>query len=281
MFNLHKRFRRPHLTVTAVAIFISVVVANRSHTSAQTSSSPTPHDSESLTVLSESTSIQWLEARIRETESSADLPDLVKSKVLELYRTALSRLELAQSYAKHARVYQQSVSSAPRETKQTADQLRTLVSAITNNVVPEIPPQANAKELEQLLATEQLALSTSKSELANLDQQLDDQQDRPDQAREQLTQAKATIEEIEQELKASPSPNEVPLLVEARRVSLEARKQSRHAEINMLEQELLSYSSRLDLLKAQRDLTIPTDIRGRRPGDGRAAGRQYDAKSRS
>jgi Small-conductance mechanosensitive channel len=109
-------------------------------------------------------------------------------------------------------------------------------------------------ELEQQLATEEANLSSLKNQLSDLDQQLQELQNRPVKARDELTAAQQNLRGVEQDLKRTPSAQTSPLLVEAQRIALRAQRQARYSEINMLEQELLSYDVRIELLNVQRDL---------------------------
>ncbi len=198
---------------------------------------------------------EWLDAKIKEIDAADGLAEALKANVLEQYRAAASRVELVKTNIAKAEAYQQAIGSAPQETHAIAEQLKDLVGQAAGPVPVETPPGTTAKDLEQLLATQQAELAALKSKLVELDQQLNSLQTRPDQARQQLADAKQKLDGIEKELKAPATPNDDALLTEAKRVFLEARKLSRVTEINTLEQELLSHPARLDLSRAQRDLS--------------------------
>ncbi len=198
--------------------------------------------------------IKSVQAKIEKLESNQALEESLKSKVLDLYRSALSRLETAKKNAANAVTFQQAIESAPQETQQVLEALKQLSTEIAS---PTMAPSSGvtAKDLEQQLAKEQADLSNLKSKLSDLDQQIKSQQTRPDQARQQLAGAQQKMPEIEKDLNTPPPADENPLLTEARQAFLIARKRSRSTEINMIEQELLSQAVRLNLLTAQRDLT--------------------------
>src|SRR5699024_2275700 len=101
-------------------------------------------------------------------------------------------------------------------------------------------------ELEQHLTQERAKLAALESSLTGLDKQLQEQQPRLKQARDQLTEAKQQQEQIESSLKAPPR-EETSLLSEARQLASQARLKACLNEIEMLEQELLSHNSRLQL----------------------------------
>jgi potassium-dependent mechanosensitive channel len=92
------------------------------------------------------------------------------------------------------------------------------------------------------------------SKQADLARLIQESQDRPAQARDELAAARQDLEAIERDLlKARAAPQGSPLLAEAERLMLQARKQARMNEIHKLEQELLSHDLRLKRLIAQRD----------------------------
>jgi len=64
-----------------------------------------------------------LEARIAETESASDLSDETKSRLLSLYRRALSNLEQAESDRAAARAFREALQAAPTETKAIRESL--------------------------------------------------------------------------------------------------------------------------------------------------------------
>ena len=198
--------------------------------------------------------IEKIQAKIKELESTQDIDDEVNAKALELYRQALTRFEAAATYVSKAAAFKAAIESAPKEIERITLKLSQPSVPPGEGINRDVPPNLTATDVEQLLAKEQANLLGLKSQLEQWDQQITEQQVRPDQARRQLADAKQKLEEIRSEPTIDIPPDENPLLTEARTVSLTARKQSRTDEIEFLEQELLSHPIRLDLLKARRDL---------------------------
>ncbi len=216
---------------------------------------PQPSPSESVVIAPEiSTStrtLQELRAKITEVENQTDIDESLKNKVLDFYRLAVTRLDTAQQNDARAAAYQQALESAPVRLRQLAEQLDGIN---TDNVTPQLPAGTTVKGAQQRLAAQRAELTGLRHTLDELEQQLKTQQDRPNTARLQATQAKQKLSEIETELATSSPPTEHRQLADAWLAWLEAGKMARQAEIAMLDQELLSHTTRLELLAAKRHL---------------------------
>ncbi len=216
---------------------------------------PTPSPETQATAITPAPAltIEQVRAQIKALESDEKLGDGLKTKVLDLYRQALSRLEVAQNHGVRAAAYKQAIEWVPAEVKRIQQALDESLMQPSDTTVIQLSKDTTAEELEQRLASEQADLTALKSKLAELDDQVREQQGRPAKARKALAQAKQKLEENEADLKAAPDAK--PLQAKAQRTLLEANKRARLANISMLEQELLSYDTRVEWLSAQRNLT--------------------------
>jgi potassium efflux system protein len=79
------------------------------------------------------------------------------------------------------------------------------------------------------------------------------QLERPDIARQRINGLRQALERLSGALATPASADEPTILADARRINVTSHRKSRTAELNKLEQELLSHSARIDLLRAQRD----------------------------
>lgn len=195
--------------------------------------------------------LEGVQAKLKEIQAKKGLSDDIKTRLLNLYQLAQHQLETARELETRAASYQQAIASAPGETRR----LRALLA----QAPAERPPEADLDtapipELERQLVTEETRLSSMKNQLADLDQQLQGQRDRPVKAREELTAAQRDLRGVEEDLKRAPGPRVSASLAEAERIARQAQRQARMSEITMLEQELLSYDVRIALLQAQREL---------------------------
>jgi len=201
-----------------------------------------------------SISTEKLEAKIKEVEATADLDEAMKKKLTELYRKTISHLEAERSNSGAAEAFSRARETAPEQAKEIRAELDEAEKApptVTESVTEETP----LSEVEQQLLTEKANLAAVEAKLADLNEQLTVQADRPTAARQRLNEANQRKEELAQELKQQASEGELPALTEALRWRLETEGLALRAEIKMLDQELLSQPMRIELLKAQRDRT--------------------------
>ncbi len=200
-------------------------------------------------------SAEQVEAKIKEIEAGSDLDEATRNKLIELYRKVQSNLEKTRSFNDSTEGFSQARESAPRQAQEVRARLERLEKVDPLKQLPRgMGEDTPLDELEPLLAKEQADLAAVQAKLAELDKKISDESVRPDLARQRLTEAKRLQEQTAAELKSLPPKAEDPT-VEARRMVLETQQRATSAEIHMLDQELLSQPMRLELLKAQRDLT--------------------------
>jgi potassium efflux system protein len=193
-----------------------------------------------------------LKSKIAETEAAPDLPDETKTKLVELYRKALSNLEQAEAHADRAGAFQQATQTAPAQTQLIHEQIEAAKGAdqlATLGVSLESP----LEQLEQQLQKEQADLAAVAARLADFKRRLAAEENRPSAIRQRLVEATQQQGEIAATLRVPPNTGEKPALIQARRWVLENSNEALSAEIKMLDQELLSQPMRLDLLKAKQD----------------------------
>ena len=194
--------------------------------------------------------LERVQSKIHAIEARQDLEEPLKNQLLELYRQTKGHLEVAQSHAASALSYQQAMQSAPAEIKR----LHQALEQEPGSAIPPTVADTPLPELEQQLLKAEADMAGVQSKQADLARLIQESQDRPAQARDELAAARQDLEAIERDLlKARAAPQGSPLLAEAERLMLQARKQARMNEIHKLEQELLSHDLRLKRLIAQRD----------------------------
>ncbi len=199
-----------------------------------------------------SISKEKLEAKIKEVEATADLDEAMTKKLTELYRKAISHLEAENSNSGAAEGFSKARETAPTQAKEIRAELEEAEKAPPTETV-SVTEETPLPEVEQQLLTEKANLAAVEAKLADLNEQLKAQADRPTAARQRLTEANERKEALTDELKQPAPEGELPALTEAMRWSLETEGLALRSEIKMLDQELLSQPMRIDLLKAQRD----------------------------
>lgn len=193
-----------------------------------------------------------LKSKIKEVEATTSLDEASRGQLTELYRRALTYIEKASSYEKDAASFSQARKTAPAETEKLRDALKQ-----NENVSPEETLKVSVKtplsELEQQLQKDKDDLAAVEARLSNLKKQLEIQTGRPAAVRERLIAARKQRETITAEQRSAAPPGELAALTQARSWASKTQAHALSAEIRMLDQELLSQPSRVQLLQAEKD----------------------------
>jgi potassium efflux system protein len=199
-------------------------------------------------------SIEEVQARVKAVEAAQDLSEADRTKLLELYRFALSRLEAAVSFERSREELAALIEQGPVR----AERLRAELAQVSgrNGGARFLKESHSTAELEQRLVKEQTELAARRSRLSELEKRASGLQTRPAEAKAQLVEARAKLAEIETETKATPPAAESRSVTEARQTALAARRVARLAEIAAIEQELLSFDIRSQAVVAERELAV-------------------------
>ncbi|MEQ8790710.1 MAG: mechanosensitive ion channel [Pirellulaceae bacterium] len=192
-----------------------------------------------------------IEARRKEAEESPDLADDVKKRIADLYRQALEQIQqLEQSAelgAKH-KADADNVQSRVREIRREQETLQGgVVEPVADAPLSELEPKLSAKELQlnelkgvlDRLVAEPAARATRRKDLRAL-----------------LLAAPQKLEELKKQLDTPPPADEPPLLTQARRTELAARRALTEKQLPVWQNELARYDAEeaADFIRAQRDL---------------------------
>jgi potassium efflux system protein len=202
--------------------------------------------------------IAEVDSMIDAITSREDLDDETRTQVLDFLREARAQLQIRLDNELAAQQFTESLNTAPAE----LEELR----ATLNEPTPESPTAESLgiddgttlDELQQSLATETASLTASESQLANLTEQVEVQIGRPAAARERISQLGVSRQELAVVASAQPAPGETQIATNSRILTARLHRAAQGAEINMLEQELLSQPVRLSLLQARRDISART-----------------------
>jgi len=199
-----------------------------------------------------SISSEIIKSKLEEVESSADLDDAARSKLTDLYKKSLTKLEEAKGETRVASEYEQARKTASDEAKKIRAELDASLKA-KKEVSLDVNDQTPLADIEQRLLTEKANQAAVSAKLSEIEQRLADQTNRPVEARQGLTEAQQRQEALTREMNLPPASDDSQTLVEAKNWVLESERLALSARIRMLDQELLSQPMRIDLLKAQRD----------------------------
>ncbi len=198
---------------------------------------------------------QILESKIAEVEAAADLTEDAKTKLVELYRKAMSNMETARSREDAAAAFGLATETAPAQTQSLREELD------ESNILPPLESltvdiATPLRDIEQLLQKEQADLAAVDARRADFERRLTREQNRPAAISERLEEARQAQEEVAAAVKIPPPDELSPAMRQANRWVLDTRYAALSAEIKMLDQELLSQPMRLDLLRVKRDKEV-------------------------
>ena len=211
---------------------------------------PLPALAQSAATAGTGVTTEILQGRIQEVAASTDVTEVNKGLLLELYRKSISLINQRQAHLASASEIVKLRESAPKQT----EVLRAEVEKLESRSDPELPAammKQALSQLEQQLLGEKTVLSGLGARLAEIEALLEAQSLRVEQVRARLDQARRRQTEIADEINKPSKPDQSPRLAEARLWALQLETRTLTAEIEMLNQELLSQPVRVELYSAQ------------------------------
>jgi potassium efflux system protein len=201
-----------------------------------------------------------INALLKEVEASSTLDEKTKASLTELYRKSLSNLEATSANNASAGRFSRARETAADQAIKVRAELEKAKQA-SPTVSLSISEKAPLAEIEQRLLKEKANRAAIEAKLSELEQRLSNEAERPNAARQRLTEAKRLQQQLNDELDQQAPASQAPELSEARRWNLASQHQALSAEVKMLDQELLSRPMRIDLLKAQIEQTTRSGTR--------------------
>jgi potassium efflux system protein len=196
--------------------------------------------------------IDMLENRIRQIETTNEIDEAGKDILFELYRKSLDLIRQQQNYEQIAENFFKARELAPRKSASLRQQLEQLESK-SGQKPPDSLLRKALPRLEQQLLSEKADLTVLSTRLTELENSLEFQSQRTQLAREQLAGNTERQKTIADSLALSDSDTQTQKLSEARRWARVLEAASLNAANEMLNQELLSQPMRIELLSVQRD----------------------------
>jgi potassium efflux system protein len=210
--------------------------------------------------LDSGVTVEQLEARIQSIEASDSVDAETRGKVAEQLRVAQTQVQNRLAAETAARAFAAALDTAPAEIQALRDAADAERPAAPTAESLGIDDGTTLSELEQWLNREIADLTDVESRLAELEVQLEIQQDRPALARERINQLRQSRDELVAAAEAPPAQGEPQILAEARKLVAVLKRGAQSAEINKLQQELLGNSASVNLLRARRDAADRTRL---------------------
>ncbi len=193
-----------------------------------------------------------IEQRIKEIEAASDIDDETRSRLQEQYRRALGYLEAAEASKRTRQQFASARETAAGQAKKEREALVKLEAEQTE-VKLDIAEESSASVIEQLLNQEKANRAAVDAKLNDLETRLKTEANRPAEIRQRLIEARDQTGTIADQLNTPAPAAESARDTEARRWVLQTQAAAVSAEIQALDQELLSQPMRIELLQAQRD----------------------------
>jgi potassium efflux system protein len=195
-------------------------------------------------------SVDEIQATIESVESRESIAEELRTSVLEQLRTASNQVQSRQAAEAEAVAFGDALTTAPAE-----------IAALRTQLAGEVRPPSiddlgidgstTFEELTLLLSQELADQVIAETRVADLEAKAEVMTGRPAVARTRISELRARRDELAAVLQLPPAPSEPKMLTDARRLASELQRAALAAEINKLEQELISHSARLNLVRTQ------------------------------
>ncbi len=197
--------------------------------------------------------LELLQSKIAEIDASSEIDEASRTTLFELYRKAVSQIEQRRSFEATTRDFVRARETAAQTSTRLRREIEQLEAAPPVSV-PASRARQDLAQLEQRLLSVKADQTAVRSRLADLEARLEAQARRPEQGRARLGELKSRQDAVASTLAAPQPESGSPRIAEARRWALQLEARALAAEIEMLNQELLSHPVRIELLGVQRDL---------------------------
>ena len=211
-----------------------------------------------------SLSIEQIEAAIQSLAAREGISDEMRSSVVEQLRDAQTQIQNRLAAETTAAAHTNSLLTAPAETESLRADLDAEAPVPPTLESLGITDTTTLDELTLVLSQELAEQIALESRLIELDNQIEAQGSRPADARRRIADLRSSRDELAAAMNTSPPPGEQQALTDARMLNMELRRIAQAAEINMLEQELVSHSVRLELMKARLDVAQRARLQSQR-----------------
>ena len=245
--NMKAFFKPQCLLVLFITIQLSLLISVRAETTELNSDTASTSVSQDITKES-------LQAKIDAIKNRNGLDEALKSKLLSIYQSAQDNLTSIATFNDQSAAFKTAIQQAP-------DLTRKLQKDIDQASGNQAKPDANdfikipIEELTQRLVIEQDKVNNLDEQIRKLDNQLAEQNTRPNFIRQELLAAKQQLDDALKKLKDNSTDSHLSKLeIDAEQQFLKTQVDAKTAELNSLDAETSSYAARLSLLKEQLQL---------------------------
>jgi len=199
-------------------------------------------------------SIPQIESKIKEIDAATTLTQEKKSALIELFRKAISQKQLELEYDNSRDAFKKAKFNAKNEIETASLALKKQKNAANKTDVRRYSTLPTA-ELEQILNSEKASLALTKVKLDDINNKLIYENGRPTAARKRLIEASRRQGALENLLSEPIDTSTSFEFKKAKQWAYQSEYAALQAEIQELDQELLSQALRVELLEANKKLS--------------------------
>ncbi len=207
-----------------------------------------------LDAATEGPSLQDIQSRVESLQASSDLAEEVRAAALAVYRSALAQVEATDKLRELASQYRAALESGPVELAEARRDLESSRDGEGETAAPDIPTGLPLAELESRLLKARADEAAGASAVQAMEGQLQSERDRPAKIRDRLGELERSARKLEEQLKSDAASDEPGVVRDARRTLLQAELVGARAEMEALNEELLSYEPRAALRSVRMEL---------------------------
>ncbi|MEI6705524.1 MAG: mechanosensitive ion channel domain-containing protein [Methylococcales bacterium] len=193
-----------------------------------------------------------VQAKIEALNNRKDLDEALKLNVLAIYQSTQDELSNITAFNERTIAFKDAIQKAPDLTKKLQKDIE---QASEKQPTPDKQEfvKIPLEELTQRLAIEQYKVKHLEEQIKKLEIELANEQNtRPNLIRQEILNAKKALENANKTMQDSSSKvSESQLLTDAQQVYLKTQIEANTAKLTMLDAEIVSYTARLNLLKAR------------------------------
>ena len=201
-----------------------------------------------------SVSIEQIESVIQSVTAREGISDEIRSKIVGHLRDAQTQEQNRIASETEAAANAASLVTAPAETELLRARLDAEAPAPPTLESLGVTNETSLEELSFMLSQESAEQIATESQFTELNEEVEALGSRPADARRRISDLRTGREALAATINTPPPPGELQILTDARMLHTKLRRSAQGAEINMLEQEVLSHSVRLELAKARLDI---------------------------
>ncbi len=214
---------------------------------------PAGDDVPGLTETAGEFGIDSIQAKIAELKTDSSLDESARTRMTDLYESALKQIKAANGYKKQADFYREAALQAPAEIEDINKQLNETIDASRRSASIDYQ-KIQPHQLDNQIFETRLRLDSLKANLEQLGRNLKQQQSRPEQIRLDQRSIQDKLQDLEQQTRSQLFAGNGTY--KAQLTALRATEKALRANLDALQMELSSHLPRLQLLRARYDLAI-------------------------